>query len=329
MTSRLDPKMFGHFREFCELEKAAGGPDPHMRLAGALVEDAPTAAKWWMGGCYIGVYNYPTAEKLFENWTLDGMRAAQMTHIVAWLEKHWKGIATRRERRAVRTPIQLARFLKGYADWASDQLEWGDTFWTIDHTENYETFWHSSQTVYSLGRYVSLKLGEFLRRYADVPIEMPDLRLRGGWSPMEGLSLLFPDQATELNGGDQFADLGEELGAALRVAMREYGTPLDLYETQVLLCDFKQCWSGKRQYPGRSQDSELEYYAQVSGHWGPATRMFEFRQRLFPAEVLGELQGWEGVRKELGHFLTSYGYNWSDLKYLYGQYRDQSMVVTR
>jgi len=91
------------------------------------------------------------------------------------------------------------------------------------------------------------------------------------------------------------------------------GLPLTMFETQVFLCDYKQAWKG-RQYPGRSQDSELEYASAIAPHWGEDDTMPLLRDRLFPRQVLGEWNGWSHVRKELGRVLPQAGFTWSDFR---------------
>lgn len=304
------------FIEFSRLEKLAGGPDPHMKLAGRLAQGLGAVDKpdiWWVGGCYIGVYNYPTAEMLLFNWPLDAVLVNDASEIEEWLTAHWDGIETRRERRSVRTPRQLARFLKEYAGWCADRAGLGELMWAESPEVNYERLFRDAQGVYSLGRYVALKLMEFLRRYADAPISQPDLRLLGGWSPMEGLALIFPEHADLLELGDRSAPLGEDLGFQLMKQAFQMNVKLDNYEMQVLLCDFKQMVNG-RQYPGRSQDSELDYEAKIAPHWGGSLSpsMRSYRKELFPEWALGELHGWSGVRKPLTRFYGATGTIWTD-----------------
>ena len=45
--------------------------------------------------------------------------------------------------------------------------------------------------------------------------------------------------------------------------------------------------------------------------------MFEARKKLFPSEVLGELNGWDGIRELLTSVLRNYDYTWSDSVYDY------------
>lgn len=297
----------------------AGGPDPHMKICGWLIKDAEAQAKFRMAGCYVGVYNVPTAELL---WNWDSLNFQR-------LQDNWRGIATRRERRTVRTPSKLYRFFKEYDEWMTTALPV-----LFEQKAGYEAWWDSILGVTYMGRYVAFKILEFFRRYCGIDwLEMPDIRPRGGWSPRATLALFYPADAEALNGKDSKENI-KTVNAVADIThkrLADEGQSMDLYNMEVLLCDYRQSWEGQRQYPGRSHDSELDYYEKLRSYWGESyqTRMLEARQVLFPDQCLGELQGWNGVRKELGTVLRQHNYTWSDLKFDYSNTADLAVPVRR
>lgn len=315
------------FAEFVYYERAVGGPDPHMRLVG---EGMSAGEDWreivWRGGCYIGVYNVPTAQVLWEH--LRPEEAVDYDKAAAFVADAWGGLTMRRERRAVRTPTKLAKYLCTYAQWME---ELADQPWATT-TNDYAAAWRDVHRVYGLGRYVALKLIEYLGRYAGSPTRLEGIMAKGGWSPRQALALLYPNGAHSLMGDDsphnvQHAEHVARLGRD-RLA-ESYGIDLDWYNFQVLLCDYKQSYVGKRQFPGRSQDSELEYWRKIDAWWGLDRKMFEARARLFPLEALGEHNGWVSVREELGNVLRDFKYTWSDLLYDYDSTVDLRKPVQR
>lgn len=314
---------FKFLREFAEFEIAAGGPDPHMRICGWLSQDAEQVERTWLAGLYVGFYNAPTAEVVWNEWPWARVKQ-QGPPSGAWLAEHWRGLSFRRERRAVRTVVKMTRYLKDYADWMESRIE-GKAF------TSYEELWESVGDIYGLGRYAAFKLLEFFWRYCDSPWKLPDIRPSGGWSPRMTLALLYPEHEEALNGGDKAANI-KVVNSVAADAINSLSDIFhdDYYIFEVMLCDYRQSFEGKRQYPGRSQDSELEYYAKITPHWPSfKSRMFEARKSLFPPQVLGELQGWAGVRKELGKVLSEHGYTWSDFRYDYLQSQDLSRPVKR
>jgi Alpha-glutamyl/putrescinyl thymine pyrophosphorylase clade 2 len=307
------------FAEFCRWEKAVGGPDPHMALAGELSAGSSPIDRAWQVGCYLACYNVPTGITLWTHWPYNRV-SAEAELLEGWLREHWEGLAFRRERRAVRSPEKLARHLVSLAIWLSSL---GGREWV--YTGNYEQAWRDADQIYGVGRYIKLKLLEALRRYTDVSVQLTDLRASGGWSPREALCLLYPACSAELLGNDSKRNciVAERCAKQAQERLAEgYGIELDAYELQVLLCDYKQSYVGKRQFPGRSQDSEIAYYDKIADYWGLDDTMFQARARLFPHKTLGEICGWRQVREELGDVVSTWGYTWSDLQFDYLQSRE-------
>lgn len=297
-----NPEAWTRFREFIEFEKAVGGPDPHMAMVIHMSQRESTPEAAWRAGCYIGAYNVPAAQLIWQAWPWPTIAVAPQEHVVDWCRSVWP-IPTRRERRSVRTPEQMGRFLWEYGQWVSSIL--------AHFPDDYEAAWEAADAVYTLGRYVRIKLLEFYRRIGVTDVAMPDVRPRGGWSPREGLALLFPEYGDAL-GRDDAPERLRLTNTLAAVAKDQTG--LDYFELQVFLCEFKASWSSHRQYPGRSHDSELDYFRRIPD---ADPSFLTTRREMFPVRSLGELAGWDGPRKDLGHVLADYGYTWSDLRYNY------------
>lgn len=306
------------FTEFVTYELAAGGPDPHMRCVEWMSRGLPRQEQIWRAGVYVSVYNVPSAEVIWRAWPWARV-VEEHEKLAPWIAEHWGGLSLRRERRAVRTPIKLARCLLSYARWAVDAPDW------IDHLDRspdgFQQAWSLSMEIDGFGRYAQLKLIETLRRMGVLPVVWSDIRAYGGWSPRMTLALL----DARLRGEDPHKDGMRETWRAEQVAgsvlerfRGETGLPLDWFRFEVFLCDYRQSIEGRRQYPGRSNDSEIEYHAKIYGAWpNHETLLWSARQALLPAWARGEIHGWAGPRKELGVVLADYGYTWSDLLYRY------------
>lgn len=312
-----------HFADFCRLEMASGGPDPQIPLVGVMSNGQSWEDHVWWGGCYIAVYNVPFAEVLWSEWSWERVQA-EGSRLETWLKYNWSWIVTRIERRCVRRPAWMAEFLLGYRDMVlglPKQLEqWGG----VDSHVRYNHLWDYSLTVPRLGRYVALKLLEYYRRYCDIDASAPDIRPKDAWSPRRTLSILFPENADQLNGGNDESTLQlvNRTVDQLLVRLGDFGVHPSIFDAQVMLCEYRESYEGKRQYPGRSIDSELSY-AHKAHHCTegkyPTKVFWSARDELFPLVHLGEHNGWTGPRKELGIVLSQYGYTWSDLLYDYTQ----------
>ena len=300
--------------EFARWEIAAGGPDPHMVLICHLSQGLPVEDRAWLAGCYMGFYNAPAGLAMYTAWPWK-TASSTLFGLEQWLTGYWPALPTRRERRTVRTPGKMAQYFWAYRQW----VEWLAE--DVHDLENYESLWSRLGEVYSVGRYAQFKILECLRRMDVIQVEMPDIRPVGAGSPRTVLSWLWPHhRGLLLDGKDREAiqQVNDLVTLTQERLQAEYNLALDLYTLEVVLCDYRQSLEGKRQYPGRSHDSELGYLERVQWEFPEVkTRLLQARREIFPRECLGEIQGWPGVRKELGAVLSTFGYTWSDLKFKY------------
>ena len=131
------------------------------------------------------------------------------------------------------------------------------------------------------------------------------------------MASLFPEHSSWLLVGDGARTVRNVEALAQSMLVNECAD-LDLtwFELQVFLCEYKQALRGKK-YPGRSHDSELGYWHRTRAHFGlrgTSDDVLTARAEAFPHEVLGELQGWEGVRPECERTMLDNGYMWTDLR---------------
>ncbi len=298
------------FPAFAGAEIASGGPDPHMAMIGYACQGLDREQTLWRIGMYGAVYNAPTAQVLWERYTPDSVLAKDPTDLTASLRADWEALSWRRERRAIRTPEKLERYLRSYAEWIGrhNPPDW----------DSYGKGWSVVSEIYGVGRYMSMRLLELYSRYCGAPIALEDLRPRDAWSPRQALALLYPEHAAVLLGGDAADEIAtvSDIAKDARERLRDQGLELSWYDLQTLLCDWKQAWSGGKRYPGWSHDAELVFWCVETPHMQDKMLLRRARLALFPHECLGEIQGWGGRREfQLGPCLRSYGLVWSDLHY--------------
>jgi len=333
-----------HFRYFAEFVKSvqiSGGTTPHMLM---IVEAAKRASNFeeslWRAGCYAFVYNFASAEALWDNWTSEEVR--KDVGLLEWLEQNKAGIRRRKERKCVYSAKNLATCMHSYATYMTkiENREWFNVTNADkrDWPELYQlAFDDVSKEVKYMGRYIIIRWLEVMRRLHNLPhLEMPDLRAKGGDHPRKAMALMYPEEEKILMGKDTQYELRivDELAADLLAELKYvYNIETDYYTIQSLLCEYKQSVLSRKQYPGKSIDTALVYHDKIYEWWGTEEKaysiMYDVRQSIFPPETLGELQGWNGVRKELGSVLVDYGYTWSDLIYDYMATEDLANPVFR
>lgn len=304
-----------YFLEFLRDVRLVGNATPHLHMVATASAGDERAVAWVTG--YGATYTYAGAE-LF---AMASPSLCDKRRLAAWLYAYWAHIPLRRERRAVRSPDRLATCAVGLYTWLCDQRArgfcWGD----------YAGAWADLTTkVPYIGRYMAIRILELLRIRFELPhLVMPDLRAAGGRYPRQALALLRPDAAAVLLGGDGRRTVAQVEAVATEVrdwaTVAVAGQPCTYYELQALSCEYKQSALGRRQYPGRSVDSELRYWRQAYASGTPgtvdATRFWAVRTQLYPAWALGEVNGWDDARADCGRVLADYGYTWSDSRYNY------------
>ena len=324
------------FAEFVKGVQLAGGTTPHMLMAveAASRETSIDEQLWW-AGCYAFVYNFASAEIIYQHWSPD---IDDHVAVESWLIEHKPGIKRRKERKAVYSAKNLATCMLSYANYLPKvtNREW---FLSKDlhGSERYQmAFDDLCKEVKYMGRYIAIRWLEVVRRLYNLDMEMPDLRARDGDHPRKAMALIYPEYESELMGGNTGKDIAVTDTLAfelLETLQHTFKTKTDYYTIQSLLCEYKQSCLGKRQYPGKSVDTALVYWNKIYEYWGDENKadsiMPNVRRVIFPKETLGELQGWNGVRKELGTVLVNYGYTWSDYVYDYIATEDLSDPVFR
>lgn len=335
MVAKTDPftteEHWKLFYEFCYWELKAGGPDPHMKLSIEMSRGQSLEEQLWRAGCYIAVYNAPFGEAIWRNWSWSRINK-EPEYLYPWLVDNWKKIVTRRERRCVRKPLWMNDYLHGYAEFVRQYPKLLEATKGLSKFERYERLSEGALEVPRLGRYVALKLMEFLIELCGADAELPDLRPKGGWSPREMLSVLWPEhkEVGLRDDRQELLDLTNQVAEKTRQRLiKEYNLELSMFDLQVLLCDYKQSWKSMRQYPGRSIDSELAYCREAEKLWGFKSEVWEARKKLFLPQNLGELQGWEGPREECAQALRTYKYTWTDTNYNFMATKDFSRPAPR
>lgn len=316
-ASQMTPdEHFLHLAEFIRGVELTGGTTPHVSMTVESMSrlDDPLE-KLWFAGCYALTYNWPAAERLFLE--LRPADVEEPVDVLLWLEEHWAGLPLRKERKAVFRKPFFAESAVAYVRLAHE-LAAEQGRWPLSYEAAFAMF---DQGTRYMGRYIGIRWLEVMRRAFDQPWDMPSIMADGGEHSRKALALIYPEDAEMLLRGNSKAHVRVADAAADRLLVDlevGYGLRTNFYELQSLTCEYKQSALGRKQYPGKSIDTEMDYAKKVEAHWGLAgTDFFDVRTACFPKWTLGEFRGWNGVRPELGAVLADYGYTWSDAVYSY------------
>lgn len=295
------PSHWPLFRKFIRAEKAVGGPDCQFTLMFSHVERIHGTLDderdmMWLIGCY-GAHH--CAMPAYEVWyNFDWRRAlAEPKKLRAWLKEHWHALPVRREMRSHRMLDKRWKCLMDFAEFTRAKR------FLRKHNPTFDDMWTDSQKCIKFyGRYMSIKVLELMHRSIRPDMPSYDIRAAHAWSPRAAMGLLYPKQAYWLadrkrNDVDTVMHV-EEYGSRIYDDLHDHGIAVSPFELQGLLCNYKEMLYG-RFYPGAGHDEDMEYmrvYAQDfdSKPW------WTTRKRIFNHKYLGEIAGWDGLRKDEG-----------------------------
>jgi len=272
---------------------------------------------------YGAPYSVLTSEAIWREWPWQRVSRADPEEFEAWIYANWEGFHIRTERRMVRTRPKMAECLLSWKAWmksgALSQINTGHYFTTAPRF--YDMVYKSIiDNVMFFGRYITIRVVEFLRRYAGIPANLYDIRSMGGESPVRCLSLLFPAEKKALL-VDKDPRVAEALGGVLLTEVQQAVPSVNHYVLAAMLCEYREAYEDHHQYPGRTIDQELEYLNGDKAQWwanrGFRTDLWQARAASFPFAVLGENRYWNGIRHDLSRWLRDKGENWSDLHHTY------------
>lgn len=303
-----------HMADFTAAKREVGEPSPHMAIVVHLTDGLPIAERLYRGGTYLNAYSVGTAEKIWERWSYEEARRNPLG-LTDWITENWPGFHTRTERRAVRTPAKFIRAQLGMMEWVAF-CERSLLRRSEPPAALYETWWSAANAIPFFGRYINIRLIEYVNRITELPLDLRDIRAIGGWSPIRALSLFRPGEWDVLRTGNpvEVNRVANEVLADLR-SLGE----MSYYTFAAMLCEYREAYEDRHQYPGRTHDQELEYAASEKfAHWETRPHaIWDARAALFPAVALGEQNGWGTIRHELSRVLRDHSYVWSDVRFDY------------
>jgi hypothetical protein len=276
-TSRLKV-----FCDFAKAHVASRDIDPaYPVLADAydiLGLDFPTRV--WRTVLYVTFYHLGSTEEAWEKLPELPTKIPAFTFPTGVERRGFRG-QPNRVAQHLEGVLKASTRAGGLDKWAEAQVgEGGEEGWTRTR-KAFEALPHA-------GPWASYKWADLLKHSLGLPIDAPDIGVGGKGKtagPVPGMVWL-----TGLDWKTCATDFGEQrrlLDECLALGVPFSG--LDQLETS--LCDFNSLRKG-HYYVGHDMDMMMTHL-RFSGE-----TFWKARQRVLPGEYLGELWGWNGVRKE-------------------------------
>lgn len=325
-----------HFIEFTRCKLSVREPSPHLTMVGHMAREQELQERVWRLGCYAIPYSLPVGQTM---WSAFNAEAAlgNPQKVQDWVTQNWTAVlkGTRRERRCVRSVAKYNDCLQSYIEFVRTGFP---RLQKLDPAspDYYEHVWDEVNRVRYFGRYISIRVIEGLRRFCNIPAELPDIRALGAWSPRRCLVYLAPDRAEDLLTDSKECNARtEEIARHYAEVVRQAVPGCTYYIYAAMLCEYRDAFEDRRQYVGWTIDQEPLLHEKSKVHFGSlldSALFWKTRSELFPHEALCERSGnsrWNGTRWDLTPILRDHGYVWSDLKYDYQRTTDFSNPVSR
>lgn len=243
----------------------------------------------WFTFLYVGVYNLPTALRMFDGGGNPG-------HLYI---KDYGTMDTGTERRTFRGVSGLTKFIDHVQSYnrlwkaVGSQRSWIELDWGKSPQTNFDLFFGTAQTIQHNGRWAAYKWAEILKKVHSYNLAAPDLSLQYSTGPKAGMMRLFGKAYDMAN------DMQRErmLPAVLRSRLFDQGVLVPDWEAlETIVCDYNSLAEG-RYYVGHDIDQLLAQImaAKQGGHIteDEYSLLMEARKASFPHQYLGEVHGWD------------------------------------
>lgn len=312
------------FTEFTQCKQEVNEPSPHLAMVGHMSKAEDILERVWRIGCYAIPYSLPVGMMTWQTFTAE-QAIRNPKKVAAWVENNWQGIlkGTRRERRCVRTSKKYNECILSYIRWMDEDFPALQEVNPKDYApeDYYDLVWDSVQRVKFFGRYIGIRVVEGLRRFANIPAQLHDIRSMGAWSPRKCLVYLYPqDSEILLNENTANNRKTENIAWELYKKVLKKFPNASQYVHAAMLCEYRDAFEDRRQYVGWTIDQEPLLFQKSAEYFGKSLDSDLFwgtRAEIFPFDALGEYNGWEGTRWDITNVLRDYGYVWTDIKYDY------------
>lgn len=259
------PTAWDDFTRFVGMQLATGDYDAHIPFLTALArtQGLTPDESLWLGLLYMGYY---TEGSMWLAFTTPGVRRQQRPPPANL------PITTQRRNlyggRIVRHFADLYR-VRPFTRWLADRRTWADLLLAVG-------------SLWGNGRWASYTTSELLTHLGGPRVEPTSYEVVNSSGPRKGLGALGlpPSEAS-----------AEQVRQ--HIALTHGEVPMSVLES--LLCD----WAGMSKgtfYAGRNIDRQQGRILQAEAHCGRRLDvLWRVRREVFPAETLGEDNGWQGI----------------------------------
>lgn len=282
--------------------------------------------RFWLAYLYSICYSAPTAYYMLVN--LPHIKELTETRILNWWIEHKNKLIFESDRLWVKIKTRFIDMLINYKSLThGNDGDFFDSLCNGSPEQNYEYIYnYLEKTLYFFGRYSLFMYLETIYNLTDLPIWATGLNLKEALSSRNGLCFLLgldnwvrhKSVHRENLNHEQYLYLQDRLKELFELVINKYpAIPTTYWNLETSLCAYKKLFFQTR-YVGYYIDRQMEELikmqkaAPIGADWN---LLWRFRREYFNHKVLGELNGWSGIRKDRMKYFMDTGYfsEYSDL----------------
>ncbi len=298
------------FKEFYKLSMLIGDVDPAYPCLRYIADrhELNLQQRYWLAYLYALSYCATTAYYMFNQFP--DYENVNIERICKWWIQNKEKTYFQTDRRRIKSYNIVDRMIESYMkEVGQNQHQYYSNFLlNKDPKINYKFAYKGVSNFYYFGRFSIFNLLQSVRQLTNLNIQPDGLDLKGAQSCRNGLcyALDKKDMMTKINKQKMknvkidYRFLQNELIKLYQSLKKQNAFPVTYWNIETVLCAFKKIF-WKTRYLGYYIDRQLQ---QINIARQRITKginwdiMFEFRKQFFNVELLGQIQGWNGIRKQ-------------------------------
>ena len=273
--------------------------------------------KFWLAWLYSTCYSAPTAFFMINQ--LPCPERYTLSEINSWWLKNKPQMIFESDRRYVKNFNEFPKMFESYRNFTRrGQLKTFLKFKGDNNADTYEKVYSAvEKNLYFFGRYSIFMYLETIYNLINFPMLATGLNLREARTSRNGLCYALGKDDWIRRAGKsakftkvQFNYLQAKLSKLYAELLKEYpDVPTTYWNLETSLCAYYKLFHAKR-YAGYYIDRQMEEIQAMEklvpdgADWN---LLWQFRREHFDALSLGEVQGWNGIRKDMMNYFLNTG----------------------
>lgn len=286
------------FLDYYGLFMNSGDCDPAFPILNYIADrfELNSEQRYWIAFLYGTNYCAPTTYYIYNEFP--DYENVSMERMNRWWRDNKEKTFFQTDRSKVKNFDAFPKIVKSYIDLMGKSQKK-----TICKSESYEDLYKLASKIYYFGRFSIFNYTQALWELTGTRFLPTFFDLKDAESCRNGLCYVFnklhfvKQKNKEINFPELQANL-DKLLVDLKKIFRKI--PVNIWNVETALCAYKKLYWGTRYlgyYIDRQQEEieTLQYRVTEGVDWQP---LWDFRKEFFDKTLLGELNGWQGIRKD-------------------------------